>query len=179
MQIFEVGKPYSEDKKHWPQAVEYTYSSQHHLLRIFFRTLQTREIKAVETGEAKFALGVLGPIIFLHFRFGEGIPWHNAPFSIHLVSEEDRMLPDWPIPKDERAMLSTLLVDAETGILKAIRACTFSHKFTVKLHQAIITQYNSPFPPDYDEQVFRAYDRYPTPEIMVKRLSAARCRGGD
>lgn len=179
MQIYQVGQPYIAGKKHWPQAVEYTYSAQHHLLRIFYRTLYAKEIKAVESGEAKFALGLLGPIIFLHFRFGDGILWHNAPFSIHLVHEADRELPDWPVPTNERAMLKTLLVDAENGIIKAMRVCTFSPKFTLKLHKAIIDQYNNPFPPDYDEQVLRSYDRYPTPENMVKRLSIVRCRGGD
>jgi hypothetical protein len=179
MQILEVGKPYVEGKRHWPQAVEYTYSAQHHLLRIFYRTPHPKEVKAVDSGEARFAFGVYGAAIFLHFRFGEGIPWHNAPYSIHLVNDEDRILPDWPIPQGEHALLSTLLVDAETGILKAIRVCTFSPEFTLKLHQAILNQYAMPFPPDYDKQVIRAYQQYPTPELMAERLSVAWCRGGD
>lgn len=177
MAILQVGKPYNETKKHWPEGIDYNFRSGQHELRIFYRTPSRAEINSIWNGPAIFSLSVIGPNIILAFKF-EGFNWQDASYNWHLVPEEQRKLPDIPTNSEQRAAITIILVDAETGIIKAIRFSSFSHKFTVKLHEAIIKQSQEQLPADYDEQTQKLVENY-TPEYLVKNKSIARCRLGD
>ncbi len=174
---YQVGQPYSPTKKHWPEGVDYNYRAGQHELSIFMRTPSAGEIQSIETGPARFALAIIGDIIFFCYRFGSG-PWGDCGFSIHLVPEEKRRLPPPPASNTERALLTTMLIDAETGILKVIRATTFSPRFTQRLHKAITEQAGKAFPPNYDAQGEAVYRRYTSAEL-AKNMAQARCRGGE
>lgn len=121
-------------------------------------------------------------IIWLCFKFGT-MPWSDQPFNVHLVPQDIRATPP-DLTGEQRALLNVLLVEAETGIVKAIRAVTFSHDFSVKLHEAICAQCREPVPShlldrrEYDAMVDNTYGRYLTSDAMVRK-GLATCRGGD
>lgn len=177
MYVYEVDKPYHPDKRHWPEGVDYNYRAGEHELRIFMRTPSEVEIADIRKGEARFALAVEGDIVFFCYQFGRG-EWSDCGFSFHLVSETERVLPEIPATPETRALLTVLLIDAENGILKVIRAVSLSPKFTRKLHEAVRDQAARPFPDNYDQQIEAAYRRYTSAQLAQDR-AIVRCRGGE
>jgi len=79
---------------------------------------------------------------------------------------------------ETRALLSVVLVDADKNIVRGLRAVMFSPDFTFALHMAIGEQavcfWNQV---NYDAQLSRAYQRWPTTEQMLS-WAIARTKGG-
>lgn len=140
MQIVAIGKPLFEARRELPEAIEYNYQAGDHTLLLSMKNLHPKEIEAVRRDEAEFGLYFKDSIIFLLYRFGEVLPWSDSAFSWWNVSEEDRRIPAPQENPHERILLKIILVEAATGIVKAIRVTTFSPDFTEKLHDAICGQ---------------------------------------
>lgn len=151
LHAYEVGKLYSATRTRWPEAVEYNYRGGAHELRMFLTRLTAQDIDAIANGPMRLGLLVEPPVIMLVYRFGEAVPYSDAPYSIHMVPEGERTPPS-DINADERQLLQIILVSAETGIIRALRVVTFTETFSRRLHQAIRDQLAAPF-----DQV--AYDR--------------------
>ena len=140
MQIVAIGRPLFEGRTELPESVEYNYQSGDHTLLLSMKNLQPKEIEAVREAEAEFGLYCENGIVFLLYRFGEILPWSDSAFSWWNVAEEDRQMPAPQTNPAERILLKIILVEAATGIVKAIRVTTFSPQFTEKLHDAIRQQ---------------------------------------
>lgn len=140
MQIVALGKPLFEGRTELPEAIEYNYQSGDHTLLIALKNLHPKEIEAVKEGEAEFGLYCENSIIFLLYRFGASVPWSDSAFSWWNVSKGDRRIPAPQANPAERILLKIILVEAATGIVKAIRVTTLSPAFTEKLHDAIRSQ---------------------------------------
>ncbi len=140
MQIVAIGKRLFESRTELPEAIEYNYQAGDHTLLLSMKNLHPKEIEAVREEEAEFGLYCENSIIFLLYRFGDALPWSDSAFSWWNVAEEDRRI---PVPQEnpaERILLKIILVEAATGIVKAIRVTTLSPAFTEKLHDAIRCQ---------------------------------------
>jgi hypothetical protein len=140
MQIVAIGKPLFEGRTELPEAIEYNYQAGDHTLLLSMKNLHPKEIEAVRQEEAEFGLYCENSIVFLLYRFGKTLPWSDSAFSWWNVSEEDRRTPAPPVNPAERILLKIILVEAATGIVKAIRVTTLSPAFTEKLHDAIREQ---------------------------------------
>jgi hypothetical protein len=180
-----VGQPYPGDPCTIPSqsgGYRYTYQAGVHLLELFVPRPTPREVHDVTEASAEFALTIDGPAIYLLFRF-LGWPWNYCAYTWHLVQPEARILPPEPRDGAGHAVLSIVLVDTETTIVQALRACTFSRPFTTKLHDAIRQQARQPFDREaYARHVQRIDDQRTTPEMVGRRLLAravARTHGGD
>lgn len=171
--MLEVGEPYIAGRTSWPEAVEYNYRAGAHELRMFFDSPRAPTINSVRAGAADFALVVEPPVIFLLYRFAPAIAWSDAPYSCHLVPEDQRTLPDAEGPQT-RALLHVVLVDAGTGLIRALRLVTFSPAYTRALHDAIREQASSPWlsGPTYDAALADIYRRYPTSAELLKHAIA-------
>ena len=145
MKVFEVGKPYIAGRVNWPEGAEYNYHAGAHELRLFINSPSPKEIAAVSNWTSEFALAVEPPVILFLYRFVYGIDWRDAPYSWHLVPADQRTLPD-PEGPETGAPLHVILVDAGSGLVRALRAVTFSPEFTRTLHGAIRVQAESPWP---------------------------------
>lgn len=183
-----VGALYHPNVKHWQEAVEYNFRGGLHELCLFFRHPQPQEVQSVERGRKEFALVVDGDVIVFLFRFHgtqgnqRGIPWSDCPYTWHKLRPEDQqVLPLDPtdMTSETRAAMQIFLVDADTGILLAMRPLiTLSHEFTVRLHQAILDQIKRPFDKvTYDRQVRALQAHYQESKDMLK-IAIARCEGG-
>jgi hypothetical protein len=83
-----------------------------------------------------------------------------------LVPELHRDVPEFPWPT-ERALLQVLLIEADTGILRVIRAVTISPEMTAFLREAIHAQYLMSFDHTrYDVALQRVYQRYTDTDAM-------------
>jgi hypothetical protein len=140
MQIVAIGKPLFEGRNELPEAIEYNYQSGDHTLLLSMKNLHPKEIEAVRQAEAEFGLYCENSVIFLLYRFGDTLPWSDSAFSWWNVSEDDRRIPSPQENPAERILLKIILVEAATGIVKAIRVTTLSPTFTEKLHDAIHCQ---------------------------------------
>lgn len=174
----QVGELYQPNRRSWPEGGQYNFRGGGHERLLSFRNTTKSEIEAVRTGEAEFALAVFQPVLFLLFRFGT-MPWSGAPYTIHLVPESERKLPEPEATAETRALLRTVLMEATTGIVKALRAFTFSPEFTRRLHEGIRKQAGLPWnEAEYDAKLESVYRQYSS---TVRLLSEAvvRCRGGE
>lgn len=176
--MYTVGQPYIPGRRNWKEWTEYNYR-QGHELRLWLRDPSPVEVAAVQSGTAHFAIYPLHDLIFFCFRF-QPMPWSDSGFTIHLVPETDRGMPDDFQTPEERQLLNTILVDATTGLIRAIRVCTFSPGFTRALHAAIWAQMErQPINAEEAErQGRRIYDRYSSADIATK-LAIAKCKGGE
>jgi hypothetical protein len=186
--VYEVGQFYDPLRRQWPEGAQYGYRSGGHELLLFFRTPSSREVRAVEFGPAEFALVAEGPLLVLLYQFrvvpypgarlAMAIPWSAAPFTIHRVPTDERVLPELPDDPEQRAVLGIILIDADTGIIRAMRAVTFSPAFTAELEEAIRQQAALPYDSDSYGRLQAALERrYPTTEVLLS-IARVRCAGG-
>jgi hypothetical protein len=176
---YEVGKPYNANRTRWEEGTNYNFRSNMHEILLTFRNPKPIEVQSVKTGEANFGLVVQDDVILLVFKFG-AIPWSDASYTWHRLALDERTLPKAPedLGPEERSTVTTFLVNADTGILLAIRQTSFSHDFTVKLHQAIIEQSHKPFDQVlFDRQLRKLYSQHDSKSLLS--LAIARCKGGD
>lgn len=175
--IYEVGKLYNPNRTSWPEVTQYNYIQGEHHLQLFLRQPDQSEIQAIKAGAAEFALVVEQGIIFLLYQFSP-MPWSDAPYTWHMVPAEQRTLPA-DVPAGQGALLTTMLIDAGTGIIQAIRAIGLGTDFSNTLHAAIREQAARPFDQArYDDQLNRTYARYATTELLLSRAQV-RYRAGD
>jgi hypothetical protein len=179
MQIVAIGKPLFEARRELPEAIEYNYQSGDHTLLLSMKNLHPKEIEAVREAEAEFGLYCENGIVFLLYRFGETLPWSDSAFSWWNVAEEDRRLPAPQENPAERILLKIILIEAGSGIVKAIRVTTLSPEFTEKLHEAIRRQASG-------EEFSRAEFVARSLAIYANQTPAAlaanaivKCKGGD
>lgn len=109
------------------------------MLSVFINSPNRRQIDAIRRGRYNFAL-VIGPdLFFLMYRFGRAIGWAGAPFWGVIVPSEERPLPSgaWP---GGGVTLQVVLIDAGTGVVRAIRSVELPLDFTYDLNTAIRRQ---------------------------------------
>jgi len=175
-----VGELYIPGVTSFPERVQYNYREGGHELLMWLGSPTRQETRAIRKGRAEFALFVESDIIFLLYRFEGNLRWSDCPYSFHLVPSGQKQLPfDLPTP-DSRAILQILLVDAHTGILKAIRDCSLSPAFSRQLHEAIKEQAaQADFSPmKYDTTLAEIYRNYPTASRMAS-AAQVKCVGGE
>ncbi len=179
---YEVGKPYIPGRRNWPENVEYNYRQSTHELRAFMANLNLWEVEEIRRGPCEFALAVEGDVLFFLYRFGEGrreaVPWSDAPYSWHLVPADQRSLPEPHGLPEGRDTLQVILVDALTGIIRALRMVSFSPAFSTALRLAIRDQALRPWPggAEYDRQLTAIYDRYDSQALLARAV--AKTKGG-
>lgn len=176
MQIIEVGKLFAEGITEYTEMPEYNYRSGSHRLIIAMAGLSAREIEAVKSGDVKFAFTVIRDVLVLQYRFGSVLPWSDATYTWHKVPANEQVLPP-EITGQQRATIEIFLIEATTGIVKAIRLVSFSPTFTKLLHKVIRGQAARPFPSDYDYQVQAVFRNYTSAELRKRALAS--CNGGD
>ena len=135
------------------QGAEFSWGPNGHELRIVLPGLRSAEVTAVESGRIEAALLVEPPVLFLLIRFRE----QTDRVALGLVysccwwgSPEERTDPP------ASAVVRFVLVEGQSGIVRAIRTFSFSLEFTRSFHGAI------------DEQARLGYD--PAHEVAVEAM---------
>ena len=135
------------------QGAEFSWGPNGHELRIVLPGLRSAEVTAVESGRIEAALLVELPVLFLLIRFRG----QTDRVALSLVysccwwgNPEERTDP----PASE--VVRFVLVEGQSGIVRAIRTSSFSLEFTRSLHGAI------------DEQARLGYD--PAHEVAVEAM---------
>jgi hypothetical protein len=127
-----------ESEAPWPDPAHHRYQETGHELVLAYRGVTDREIAAVQTGQAAFALILEPPLLMLVFRFGDAVPWSVAPCRWQQVPSVDRYESSWEdLAPGECAWVSISLVDAEGGRVCARRTVPLSPILTRAWNAAI------------------------------------------
>lgn len=175
----EVGKRYPGLSFPVPDIGEYLYTRAGHELRLFWSNPNPREVESARSGLAEFGLLYEEALVCLAYRFGVE-PTSEAIYCWHLLPEERRQVPPEMSGREERALLTAVLTDAATGIVRVLRAVTFSPSFTQRLHERIREQIAGPAidVPEYFERARRIQRRYPTSDALMAHAEI-RSSGGE
>jgi hypothetical protein len=177
MFTYSVGQLYNPNVRRWPEKPQFNFRQGGFELVLFYDRPSLTEILEIQSHQAEFALVVQGDVIFLLYRFGTAGLWSDAAYSYHLVPAAEQTPPP-ELGESDRILLQIVLVDASTGVIKALRAVSLSPDFSQKLVAAIQAQIEHPFDSaSYDAQIARAYRQYPQSKGMLK-LATARTVGG-
>jgi len=179
--ILSVGALYHPGMTSWPEAVEYNYFSNNHELRFFVKGPSRYITEVIRKMPLQLGLFTQDDIILLAYNFTDYkkqiIPVHGyTPFSIHLVPENMRTIPEISAGMDREDLLRIHLIDADTGILKAARSAVLSSEFTAALCMAIVEQSKKPLTDDYDNRLQVIDSRYPDDESLMKHCKV-KCAG--
>lgn len=171
-QLLVVGDLYVPGRTSWPEAAEYNYTRAGHDLRLFFAEPSISEVLAARSAKIRLALLVEPPLIVLAYKIPGLADWSDAPYTWHLVPPEHRAIPE-VATGEQRAWLNVTLVDASTGILKALRAVTLTPLATQLLHAAIAAQAAQPWDlAAYDAALANLYARHASSEDIAKAAQA-------
>lgn len=172
----QVGKRYLPDIHRWNESFEFNSSvSGGHELRVFMNLPEKHMVAAFERGWIMLGIGMIEQVIFLTFRIDGFCDMSDAPFSIHLLPSAEQLRPSL-LPHGQRATLKLVLVDALTGVVRAIRMFKLSVPATAYLLESLHDQARMEFSESgYGAALASIYDRYPRP-IDIWTASAVHVR---
>lgn len=180
-----VGRRLSWGKFPSPPGVEYNWRDGQHLLYMALPNPTPQEIASVGRGNAEFALLLEGGLMLFLFHFltkenEEVLPWGEAPFAVQYIPRDEYVPIDRNFDDGGHALLHIILVDSLSGVVKAMKATTFSPEFTRVLYQEIARQEDTEAltEAEYEAKLNSIRRRYPEVSSILPK-AAARCNGGD
>ncbi len=176
-----VGELYLQGRTSWPEAVEYNYYKGNHELRFLLKNPTRYVTEVIRKMPVHLGLYLQDNIILFVYKFTDYkkqlIPVHGySPFSIHMVPDELRTLPEESGLIESGETLHIHLVDADTGILRAARKAELPPEFLSALYAAITGQSKTPLADDYNDRLLEIDSRYPDNESLLAHCSV-RCAG--
>jgi hypothetical protein len=171
-------QPYPGGQPPYPEGADYHFGSHGHELRIFLARTGRKTIEAFRRGPVEFGLLAEPEGLFLMARFGPSLSFH-CPYHWHRTAEAtgDRTMP--PNPEDTSLPVRPIhivLIEATTGIVRAIRMVSFSPEFTWAIHRAITDQAAGPYDRAGHERWADAMTRHSTDQPWLR--CTVRCQAG-
>jgi hypothetical protein len=184
-ELLKVGEVYHRKIRRWAQGADYNFRCSTHELRLFLPNTSALEIEACRNGKTEFGLLVDGPLIFLIVRFhepetpGRVVMPRDCNYSWWRVHPDERVMPPAAeeCSPELRALLTIVLIEAINGVVKALRAVTFSPEFTRALHRAIADQAGRAYDPAEEERVRNRFLRLSSEQLWNR--CSIHCRGGE
>jgi len=159
---YEVGKPFIEGKTRFSEGVHFDFQQGGPVLILFYDRPTSEEIEEVKKGRAEFAFYEKLPVIFFLCRFGSS-SWADAPYSVHI----SKPFTFEPLQEGAGFGLQIYLVDATTGILKAMRLIGLKTDFSRRLKLAIERQKAEEFNESmYNFEINRTYKNYSIDDLV-------------
>jgi hypothetical protein len=166
----QVGQLYSPNRTSWPETPHLRLSPAGCDLALFLNEPSDDEAREVRTGAVSFAWVDGGPVSVLCFRFG-AMPWMDTPFE------------PWRLPAGERGVpagdpgqylvLQITLVDAATGIVRAMRVAPWTPGFAEQVRETLRRQLAAP--EDHGAAARRLAAMYQHDSEELAGQAAARC----
>ena len=198
--IYAVGDLFVPGKSHWDDGAHFTMSGGQPIITLAWSDLYWCEVAAVDHGPLQFALRTEDPLL-LFVKLGAASGWQEAPFTVWRLPDEERQavvgaltakVAPTSSAEDQaddhagvtdgslaapHALCLIFLVQAETGRLAAMRACTISAEMTTALYEAILAQCAYSFDAaQYEADLAMLRGRYPLPDDLVADTAVVRYR---
>lgn len=169
--VTEVGKLFIPDKTRYTEGVYFEYAESGPYLIFALSNPTKDEIQAAKTGRVELALYEDPPLVFVLHRIRGLEQWSDSPFSIRLY--QGRTL-DWsePIQEGQGLALTIALVDANTGILLALRMVGTSTEFARELRAAMLRQLEGSFSVEaYHRKIDEVYRKYSSEDLLAMAVA--------
>lgn len=177
MAAITVGQPYDSRRNRWaPMPIARITETGIHLALVTENPTET-EVAAVRSGVARFAWIDASNVALLAWTFDPGIPWSDVPYSPHLERPGD--MPGIRSAPHRPAAVTVVLVDADTGLVRAVRETTWPHEFAAVVHNSVAEMAAAPADMNaIDAAMASLYITYPDTAELVAMKAAATCIGG-
>lgn len=165
-----VGEPFAPGVTYGGNdRFEYRYTNGTHLLQCILGRLSEREIQAFQHGAMHVGLYTRGDSLFFLFKIDGLYEWSDQAFSINALPPEAREIPA-PQPGSDKILLSMALVDADTGLVRALRAVTYSAHMTQLFERILRRQVaNGLTQEQHQRNVEATYREFPQSKDLVRR----------
>jgi hypothetical protein len=137
----EVGQLYSPTRTRWPETPHLRLSPGGCDLALFLAEPSADEASEVRSGTVSFAWIDGGPVSVLCFRFG-ALPWMDTPFEPWQLPASERGVPAGD--PNQYLLLQITLVDAATGIVRAMRVAPWTPDFGEQVRETLRRQLAAP-----------------------------------
>jgi len=171
----EVGQLYNPARTSYPQTEQIRIDRSLQELVRYWPSPTRSEVQAHESGAADFALIDRSPhVLLLSYKFGD-LDWSDAPFQAHRMTTSAA---GWPAGGPSLGLLfTTVLVDADTGVIRALRIDEWPPEFANPVRVAVAEQLIHDLDDDAAGRELDAlYGAYSTPEAMVEAEALTTCR---
>jgi hypothetical protein len=160
--LYKVGELLEEGKTSYQEGVRFDYTHDGAILLLFYNNADEKELLDIRKGSLKIGMYVKDEVIFMLFKFASQ-NWIDAPYSVHLskLYEFDNIAEGMGIG------LHIFLVDASTGILKAMRLIGLPTKFSKSFQKAVLAQKEIEFDKSkYAQKINMVYGNYSTDDLV-------------
>ena len=167
LRAIEVGKPFIAGKTNFREASWLEYTETGPILLMSVANPTAKEIEAVRTGNAEFALYETNPVLWFLYKIRGFGPWSDCPFSIRLYDDKNRKF-DWSegIGDGMGLGLQIILIDAGSGIVKVLRLIGLPTKFSRMFRAMILRQLEQPFDTgNYNREIEKVYARFSSDDL--------------
>lgn len=164
----EVGKQYQGNYHREGLILDYNKGF---TLYVFLPQITKEETQGFKKGKYKFALTEEQGILFFLSEFKGAIDISDAPFHFGLY--KDNRIVDLPkgLKEKEGLGLTVIVVDAATGIVKALRKIGLAHDFSIKLIEICIEQSKGKIDSNiYDNRLRRIQMMYSADDLYKKKI---------
>ena len=179
MHVTEVGKLFIPGRTRYNEGAYFEYSEAGPFLIFAFSWPTKEDIEAARKGRVELALYEAPPVIFILHKIRGLEQWSDSPFSIRLYDGMGKKF-DWsePIEEGQGLGLNIVLVDADTGVLLALRLVGTSTEFARELRAAILRQIEAPFSVTaYDSKINEVYTKYTSQQLLALATAQHRIQG--
>lgn len=168
MHIYNVGETYNPAARHtWPAAgAQWRLSEDGVELNLFLADPTAQEIKAVQTGRARFALTAGDHALILAHQFSP-MPWSDSPWQA--CRQNDVTTGIAAVPPGQHLAVTVIIVDSTTGLIAAVRLTSWIAEFATAVSDAIRRQNrNRSTDREGAAEIDAWYRRYPTTKELVR-----------
>jgi hypothetical protein len=178
MPTLRIGALYNSSKTSWAEGVNLRLiAGQEPELLLLFANPTPAEVEAIQRGKAQFAWIDSEHTAVLCYRFGDHVPWSDTPYTPHRERASDGT-PGLP-PGTGHQLVVVILVDATTGIVRALRQITWPPRFAGTVRKSVTRMLATPDSPEAaDAAVDALYQRYPRTDDLVRQRADVTCTGG-
>lgn len=166
--LLQVGELYAPEITSWPtERFECRYFDGNHLLQICDASITEKTLEAFHYGQIHVGLFQRNQVLHILFRIEGFYDWSDQAFTMMRVDPADRALP--ALAPGEHTGINFFLVDANTGVIRAMRLVTYSAHASQVLHRILKEQLAAQQPQQvFEYAVAMNYAAYPTSKAMSR-----------
>ncbi|MBO2461563.1 hypothetical protein [Actinomadura violacea] len=166
MQRYAVGEPYDpkNPRRRYDDGFHFSFSDTGIMLVGFMAGPKPAEIQDFKSGVAQFALVDGESCAVLCFRFGTQ-PWSDAPW------EAWRLPAGYRLPEQGANLITIVLVDGDTGIVKVVRTIGWKPDFAAAAHRVFSRLVAGPASPEAATADLNRLFALPTAELVKQAVA--------
>lgn len=175
MPFLQVGQRYAPQVTTWPEGVHVGgLSAQRMEILVTFARPTDAEVQAFRDTRRAVEVGLAshGSLILFLAKLPGVFDWTDCPYDARLLPPAEQGL-----PAPGFTLLQWIFVDAETGVIRALRATTVTPHFTEQLRALLVRQAATPFRRSQYDADINGYQQRFTTEALVRRAQVTEQAG--